>query len=479
MQKYIFLVFLFSILIPYVALGAIKLNLDYPQFGGFDLEKNQSLPEIIAWVYYFIVGIAALSAFIMLVWGGVQWLISGAIPAQASDARDKIKNALLGLLLVLGSFLIIQLINPELTLFGALVIDPVQGPAHQDENDARGNLLAPPPRGATEPGIYFCANHQCRCNNPRAEKCKEGTGNPGRGSGKDDYYHVGIGVVAEEFGEHQIINLPEKWREEVRSVAVIPSFEGKLGSVDVVLFNETDGNDEVICFNGTGAGRLDDSQLKGKNGWDGDPESFTAFYTSLGMCNFPGLTVDSKADFDHQPVVFFFDKKDFGKQKERTWGRPCKYFNTNPFAFSTHGVHNDEPNDPSKGLGTGKGCEDQPGNKGDTYSVWLVPEPECSMLEGGEIVLKPCTVTLYECDGEDPCKKINPPVGENPEKYDRVCLSKSVENLRTVQYSFDNQDLSNDIRDDIRAVWVTGLHANESCPGIVVTPSPLSPPSPP
>jgi len=105
---------------------ALALNLDYPKFGPFDLNTNQNLSEIIAYAYYFIVGIAGLAAFVMLVWGGVQWLASGAVPSQAAEARDKVRNAILGLLLVLASFLIIQIINPELTILSGKPYPPIE-----------------------------------------------------------------------------------------------------------------------------------------------------------------------------------------------------------------------------------------------------------------------------------------------------------------------------------------------------------------
>jgi hypothetical protein len=72
------------------------------------------------------------------VWGGIQWLTSGAIPSQASAAKDKLQSAVLGLLLILASFLIIQIINPQLTILqqpenapitGSVpALDPVTGP---------------------------------------------------------------------------------------------------------------------------------------------------------------------------------------------------------------------------------------------------------------------------------------------------------------------------------------------------------------
>lgn len=104
--------------LPGLAL-AIDLNLDYPTFpGGRDIDDpdQQSLTGIVAWLYTFIVTIAGLAAFVMIVWGGVEWMTSAGNPSKTSEAKDKIQKALLGLLLILASFLILQIINPDLTV---------------------------------------------------------------------------------------------------------------------------------------------------------------------------------------------------------------------------------------------------------------------------------------------------------------------------------------------------------------------------
>ncbi len=109
---------LLALIVP-VAVDAVRLNLTYPTFPGapdINLEENQSLSSIVAWLYTMIVGISGLAAFVMIVWGGVQWMTSAGNPTKTSDAKDRIQKALLGLLLILASFLILQVINPELTL---------------------------------------------------------------------------------------------------------------------------------------------------------------------------------------------------------------------------------------------------------------------------------------------------------------------------------------------------------------------------
>ena len=114
--KYIFLITtVLGLFLPTVSLEAISLNLDYPEFGGFDLNVDQDLNELIAWAYYFIVGIAGIAAFYMLVLGGFTWLTSAGDATKIAEAKSKLTAAILGLLLILSSYLILRVINPELT----------------------------------------------------------------------------------------------------------------------------------------------------------------------------------------------------------------------------------------------------------------------------------------------------------------------------------------------------------------------------
>lgn len=93
---------------------ALNLNLGYPEFGGINLNEDQSLPQLIGWLYYAMIGISGLAAFAMLVAGGVQWMSSAGNTSALSAAKKRIENAAVGLLLVLTSYLIIQVVNPDL-----------------------------------------------------------------------------------------------------------------------------------------------------------------------------------------------------------------------------------------------------------------------------------------------------------------------------------------------------------------------------
>jgi len=114
-RKLLIVILALLLLLPNISSATIDLNLEYPEIGGFDLNDDQELNEIVAWFYYFVITIAGIAVFAMLVWGGFTWLTSAGDPGKITDAKDRIYSAFLGLLLILASFLIMQTINPELT----------------------------------------------------------------------------------------------------------------------------------------------------------------------------------------------------------------------------------------------------------------------------------------------------------------------------------------------------------------------------
>lgn len=78
------------------------------------ITQDSKLPDFIA--YFFMLGIylAGVLAVISLVVGGVQFVFSGISPEARNNAIDKIKSAILGLVLLVASVIIIQTINPTL-----------------------------------------------------------------------------------------------------------------------------------------------------------------------------------------------------------------------------------------------------------------------------------------------------------------------------------------------------------------------------
>ncbi|MFA4998631.1 MAG: hypothetical protein WC514_01295 [Candidatus Paceibacterota bacterium] len=91
-----------------------------PGGGQITITNTTTLPELVSYLFTFSVMIAGLAAFSMLVYGGLRYLTSAGNAATQKDARDTITSAIVGLLLLLGSYLLLQLINPDILILKPL-----------------------------------------------------------------------------------------------------------------------------------------------------------------------------------------------------------------------------------------------------------------------------------------------------------------------------------------------------------------------
>lgn len=82
---------------------------------GTKLTDESTLTELVKYLYEWGIGLGGLAAFIALIMAGFQYLTSMGEPARLADAKDRIRSAFFGLILLLGSWLILNTINPQLT----------------------------------------------------------------------------------------------------------------------------------------------------------------------------------------------------------------------------------------------------------------------------------------------------------------------------------------------------------------------------
>lgn len=95
--------------------GAFAFAADYPLLQPLPTTGREvsDFPTYIGRLIPFILGLAAVLAVVMIAIGGIEYAISEAVDAKA-DAKDRITQAILGLLLALASWLILYTINPDL-----------------------------------------------------------------------------------------------------------------------------------------------------------------------------------------------------------------------------------------------------------------------------------------------------------------------------------------------------------------------------
>ena len=66
---------------------------------------------------------AALIFFFMLIWGGFRYMSAGGDPKNADAARQTLTNATVGLLIVVASFVIIEVVT-RVTKTGVNIFNP-------------------------------------------------------------------------------------------------------------------------------------------------------------------------------------------------------------------------------------------------------------------------------------------------------------------------------------------------------------------
>ena len=86
--------------------------------------KINFLPEYLNGLYRYALGAAAIVAVIMIMIGGAQYILGSGL-GSIEAGKKRITNAVTGLILVLVSYTLLYLVNPELTTFSAVEVDVV------------------------------------------------------------------------------------------------------------------------------------------------------------------------------------------------------------------------------------------------------------------------------------------------------------------------------------------------------------------
>jgi len=106
------LLIVFSFSLPCLAAGYTALS-PVPGLTKQAPGTTTDLGPYLQKLFNFAIGAAAALAVIMVIWGGVEYMTTDAI-GHSEEGKQKIQNAILGLLLALSSYIILQTINRDL-----------------------------------------------------------------------------------------------------------------------------------------------------------------------------------------------------------------------------------------------------------------------------------------------------------------------------------------------------------------------------
>ncbi|MDE2001619.1 MAG: hypothetical protein KGI60_03605 [Patescibacteria group bacterium] len=89
------------------------------------LDTNPTLASYIIRLYQFGLMIVGLFAFASIIYGALKYILSAGSMADQGDAKDQITQAIVGLLLLLGAFVLLYTINPNLVNIQNPALEPL------------------------------------------------------------------------------------------------------------------------------------------------------------------------------------------------------------------------------------------------------------------------------------------------------------------------------------------------------------------
>ncbi len=128
MKKYIFIIILLLVAsyASYTAMAVVQLETGLPNIPGGQLPVGQELPSYIRYLFIFGLGAIAILALAQMIIGGIQYILAAGSVVKHEDAKDTIQQALLGLGLLLVSYLLLNTINPDLVNLRNPSLTPIE-----------------------------------------------------------------------------------------------------------------------------------------------------------------------------------------------------------------------------------------------------------------------------------------------------------------------------------------------------------------
>ena len=135
------------------------LMVPLPTAGG-TATTTTGIVDYIRLLYLFAIGIAGVLAMAMIIYAGFRWTTAAGNYGAVSEAKRRMSGAILGLILLLASYLILNTINPALVnlkepLLEFMIWDQPFGTG----NTPAGSSGSTKPQYCTDLGIHSCADY--------------------------------------------------------------------------------------------------------------------------------------------------------------------------------------------------------------------------------------------------------------------------------------------------------------------------------
>jgi len=107
-KKTILIIVVFLTFISALPVAAVNI----PTIAG--ISKDATAAEFIVYFFNLLVVVGSFIAIVMTIMAGIEWMTADGNPSKVDGAKDKIKNTLLGVAVLIGCYILLDTINPQL-----------------------------------------------------------------------------------------------------------------------------------------------------------------------------------------------------------------------------------------------------------------------------------------------------------------------------------------------------------------------------
>ncbi|HBM46149.1 MAG: hypothetical protein UT05_C0003G0078 [Parcubacteria group bacterium GW2011_GWF2_38_76] len=112
-KKIIILIFVLSL--PIISFAAKYTLLE--TFSDTQQKVVTNPMEYITSLYWYVLGLTVALSILMMIVGGLEYTLTWASESKKGEAKNRIENAIIGLLIALTAYLLLNTINPKLVAF--------------------------------------------------------------------------------------------------------------------------------------------------------------------------------------------------------------------------------------------------------------------------------------------------------------------------------------------------------------------------
>lgn len=111
----------------YVKPDEVELSVQIPDIqGGGTLQKVAQFPEYLKILYTYFIYVIGIIAVAYIGWGGFEWMMAAGSAEKIGKAKDTIQGAVIGLLLAVGSYVLLGTINSRLVNFDYIRVERIK-----------------------------------------------------------------------------------------------------------------------------------------------------------------------------------------------------------------------------------------------------------------------------------------------------------------------------------------------------------------